>query len=50
MFPEVATDKIKTIEKELVDIAKMENEPKRAGNTIGLYLQESKRNKMANKR
>jgi len=34
MFPEVAVDKIKTIEKELIDVAKMENEPKRAGNII----------------
>ena len=34
MFPEVAVEKIKIIEKELVDIAKMESEPKTMGNII----------------
>ena len=34
MFPEVAVEKIKIIEKELVDIAKMESEPKKMGNII----------------
>ncbi len=34
MFPEVAIDQIKKIGKELSDVAKIENEPKRIGNTI----------------
>ncbi len=34
MFPEVAYDQIKKIEKELSDIAKMESEPKRIGNMV----------------
>jgi len=34
MFPEVAIDQIKKIEKGLSDIAKLESEPKRMGNMI----------------
>jgi translation initiation factor IF-3 len=34
MFPEVAIDQIKKIEKGLTDIAKLESEPKRMGNMI----------------
>ena len=34
MFPEVAYDQIKKIEKQLSDIAKMESEPKRIGNMV----------------
>ncbi len=39
MFPEVAFDKIKKIEKELVEVAKLESEPKRMGNMIsGIFV------------
>lgn len=34
MFPEVAYDQIKKMEKELGEVAKLESEPKRAGNII----------------
>ena len=34
MFPEVAFDQIKKVEKELSDVAKMESEPKRMGNMV----------------
>jgi translation initiation factor IF-3 len=34
MFPEVAFEQIKKIEKELSEVAKMESEPKRMGNMI----------------
>jgi len=34
MFPEVAMDQIKKIQKELSDVAKTESEPKRMGNII----------------
>lgn len=34
MFPDVAMDQIKKIEKELSDVAKLESEPKKAGNII----------------
>jgi len=34
MFPDVAMDQIKKIQKELSDIAKTESEPKRMGNII----------------
>ena len=34
MFPEVAYAKIKIIEKELLEVAKMESDPKRMGNII----------------
>ena len=34
MFPEVAVDQIKKVEKELKDVAKMEVQPKRLGNMI----------------
>lgn len=34
MFPEVAFDQIKKIEKELSDIAKLESDPKRMGNMV----------------
>lgn len=39
MFPEVAIDKIKTIEKELTEVAKLENEPKKQGNIVwGMFV------------
>ncbi len=39
MFPEIAYDQIKKIEKELVEVAKLENEPKRMGNMIsGIFV------------
>ncbi|HPD74327.1 MAG TPA: translation initiation factor IF-3 [bacterium] len=39
MFPEVAFDQIKKIEKELVEVAKLESEPKRMGNMIfGIFV------------
>jgi translation initiation factor IF-3 len=34
MFPDVAIDQIKKVEKDLADIAKLESEPKRMGNMI----------------
>lgn len=34
MFPEVAYDQIKKIEKELTEVAKLESDPKRMGNII----------------
>jgi len=34
MFPEVAFDQVKKIEKELTEIAKLESDPKRMGNII----------------
>ena len=34
MFPEVAIEQIRKIEKELKEIAKIENEPKRIGSMI----------------
>lgn len=39
MFPEVAFEQIKKIEKELIGVAKLESEPKRAGNMIfGIFV------------
>lgn len=34
MFPEVACDQIKKIEKELTEVAKLESDPRRTGNII----------------
>jgi translation initiation factor IF-3 len=39
MFPDVACDQIKKIEKELIEVAKLESEPKRMGNMIsGIFV------------
>lgn len=39
MFPDVACEQIKKIEKELIEVAKLESEPKRMGNMIsGIFV------------
>lgn len=39
MFPEVAEEKIKKIEKELENVARLENEPKKQGNIVwGMFV------------